>query len=440
MKHPFIGSSLFLALCLMSSGGHASGEGQLVVPTLATTGVDAKVAPVLTELVLEALLSRHRLPALGPTDLKDMLDVEQQRQLLGCEESRCLSELAGALGAARLVSGMVGRLGELYVVSLKLVDLGSAQVLSRASKKFARIEEAPEIMGPLVDELVGAKPQLKVDGRQQITERKQAEAQIKAASVEDFCRLKAPTYFGVIARGLGTKDQLEARRLVLVDLLLTPFVAELEGKLACLTELGQKAEDQHHRGRRAALTEQDASRHIEAALEWNELKHGARLVEEVYRLGLDKEKLGTGARPTELPFVLKPARMRARSPRAEAFASTFSSAQSVVNVACRAATEEKRADFVAAFSQKPSRSRVDPRDLYVARLQDAEEARLDACPLFAMDDAELEARAREYEESGVLRGCARKISKRDQSAKFVDVELVFEGGGFKISSWPKTTP
>jgi hypothetical protein len=437
MKHFVLASSLLLCLAASPADAGSGGEGQLVVPTLATTGVDTKVAPVLTELVLEALLTRHRLPALGPSDLKDMLNVEQQRQLLGCEESQCLSELAGALGAARLVSGLVGRLGELYLINLKMVDLASAQVLARASKKFARIEDAPEIIGPLVDELVGAKPQLEVDGRQLITLRKNAEASVRAASVEDFCRLRAPSYFTVIVREPSTKDRLEARRLVLMDLLLTPFLAELESKLACLNTLGQSAEATYLAGRRASNSEIGAARHVGAGLEWQALKHGARLVEEVYRLGLEKEKLGTGARPVELPFVLKPVRLRPRSAAAQAFVATFEEAQKVVNTACHAVSKEMRSKFVLSFARPTQNSRIDPRDLYVARLQDWEEAYLDACPVSALDDTELEDRARTYRDSGVVRGCARKISRRDKTVTFADVELIREGETFKIRAWSK---
>lgn len=440
MKPTLPACALFLSLSLAPSVTQATGDGQLVVPTLGTTAVDPKVAPVLTELVLEALLTRHRLPALGPSDLKDMLDVEQQRQLLGCEDSRCLSELAGALGAARLVSGLVGRLGELYVVSLKLVDLSSAQVLARASKRFAKLEEAPEAIGPLVDELVGAKPQTKVDGRQLITARKEAEASTAAASVEDFCRHRAASYFSALHQGRSTADLLAARRLVLMDLLLTPFLTELESKLACLSELGQKAEARARAAQRAALTEDEATRARLARAEQQELSHGARLVEELYRLGVEKEKLGTGARPTGLTFALRPARLSAGGGLAESFLQTFAAAQAVVAAACRAIQEEKRADFVAQFSAALKDARQDPRDLYVARLSEAEAARLDACPVFALEAPELEARAKEWAERQVLRGCARQLGKKDGAPVFVDLELVKEGGAFKIKSWPRSEP
>jgi hypothetical protein len=133
---------------VVSLAGPAAAEPstQLVVPTVQLSGIDAAAAPVITELVLEALLVRHGLPALGPADLKDILTVEQQKQLIGCDEGKCMTELAGALGSGRVVSGMVGRLGDTVVLTLKLIDATSAQVVARASRSVARVEAVRELL------------------------------------------------------------------------------------------------------------------------------------------------------------------------------------------------------------------------------------------------------------------------------------------------------
>lgn len=436
----FFYPNLILFAVSVAPGVSWATEGQLVVPTLSTTAVAPEVAPVVTELVLEALLTRHRLPALGPADLKDMLDVEQQRQLLGCDDSRCLSELAGALGSARLVSGLIGRLGEQYVVTLKLVDLSSAQVLSRSSTRFARLEDAPEAIGPLVDALVGAKPATKVDGRPLIAQRKEAEASAKAASVDAFCGARITACADVLATGRGNAPRIDARRKVLMDLLLTPFLTELEDKLACLRSLGQKEEARLHASLRSAATAVEATNSRRALAEWQELTHGARLVEEVYRMGLDREKHGSGARPTALTFVLRPGLVPARRPAAESFVKTFEAAQTAVAAACAAVRDERRADFVALFGPKDKAGRPDPRDLYVARLGESEAARLDACPAFVLDDADLEARAKDYADRKVVRGCARYIRKKDGAPVLRDVQMQRVDGGFRIIDWSKLDP
>ena len=70
---------------------------KIVVPAVAVTGVDPQIGTIVTELVLDALLNRHGVHALGPSDFKDMLDREQQKQLIGCDESSCMAEIAGAI-------------------------------------------------------------------------------------------------------------------------------------------------------------------------------------------------------------------------------------------------------------------------------------------------------------------------------------------------------
>ena len=79
----------------------ASGADQdlkVVVPGIyAYPGIPEGTSQVLTDLLLEALLSRHGIRALGPSDVRAVLTAEQQKSLLACSDESCMAELAGAL-------------------------------------------------------------------------------------------------------------------------------------------------------------------------------------------------------------------------------------------------------------------------------------------------------------------------------------------------------
>jgi hypothetical protein len=62
------------------------------------------------------------------------LGVERQKELLGCSDSSCYSELAGAVGARFVLSGSIGRLGEAYQLSVQALDTVRAQPLGRATR------------------------------------------------------------------------------------------------------------------------------------------------------------------------------------------------------------------------------------------------------------------------------------------------------------------
>jgi hypothetical protein len=140
-------------------------ELKVVVPGVyAYKGVPEGTSDVLADLLLEALLSRHGIRALGPSDARAMLSAEQQKQLLGCKDESCMTELAGALGADWLIAGTVGKLEDLYVVSLQLID---AQKL-----------------GGLVDKLLGQQPRV----RTAPALKKQPEPKREPLDVRTFCR------------------------------------------------------------------------------------------------------------------------------------------------------------------------------------------------------------------------------------------------------------
>ena len=67
-------------------------------------------------------LTRRGFAVTTPADLAAVLGVERQKQLLGCEESSCIAELFGGLGADGLVVGQVAKTDARYRLSVKVLD------------------------------------------------------------------------------------------------------------------------------------------------------------------------------------------------------------------------------------------------------------------------------------------------------------------------------
>lgn len=102
-------------------------------PSLAFPGFNAvNLQP--GEAVLYAEVLGQKLAALGfkvisGRDLAAALGLERQKELMGCGDSSCIAELAGALGADGLVVGDAGKLDDTYTLNVK--------VLSRDGKTLA---------------------------------------------------------------------------------------------------------------------------------------------------------------------------------------------------------------------------------------------------------------------------------------------------------------
>ncbi|MDF1564730.1 MAG: hypothetical protein P1V51_16940 [Deltaproteobacteria bacterium] len=110
---------------------------------LEADGVDPVLARNLTRLFTFSL--RQTLPdreVVGQWEVRDLLALEGQKQLLGCEEEGgCLADIAGSLGAQVLATGAIGRIGNRYLVDLRLIDVAEAKILRQVSEQVLGDEE-----------------------------------------------------------------------------------------------------------------------------------------------------------------------------------------------------------------------------------------------------------------------------------------------------------
>ena len=122
-------------------------EPSFAVFDLAPSGVEAATATNLTQILSAELKKIEGARVIGRDDIKAMLDLEADKQLLGCaDDTSCLAEIGAALGVQYLVAGHVGRIAETYLVSLRLIDPNTVSVVNRITESFV----GPE------DQLVGA--------------------------------------------------------------------------------------------------------------------------------------------------------------------------------------------------------------------------------------------------------------------------------------------
>ncbi|MBI5529005.1 MAG: hypothetical protein HY897_21970 [Deltaproteobacteria bacterium] len=118
------------------------------------------IAKILTELVLQDLTDLKRFRVIGEKDVNQMLNTEQQKQLAGCTGTSCLVELAGAMGTQYTLDGTVGAVGQSSVLSLSLIDVTKAAVVSRKTAVVKGEREQllesvhkliAELMAPVLD-------------------------------------------------------------------------------------------------------------------------------------------------------------------------------------------------------------------------------------------------------------------------------------------------
>lgn len=117
--------------------------------------IDPGAAETLTQFVA-ARAARFPIEVAAMSDLRDMVELEGQKQAAGCDtsSSSCLGDLAGALGADLVLGTRAGKLDAVFVVSLQLYDARSSGSEGRASVEAWSIAEASTKVGPAIDELL----------------------------------------------------------------------------------------------------------------------------------------------------------------------------------------------------------------------------------------------------------------------------------------------
>src|SRR5512140_1503956 len=104
--------SLGLALALTL----AAGPRIAVMPICPGEAISEKAVESLTQVLAAELRQQSGASVITARDLASLLSLEKQKQMLGCTTESCMAELAGAVGADRVVAGDVAKLEKSLVV------------------------------------------------------------------------------------------------------------------------------------------------------------------------------------------------------------------------------------------------------------------------------------------------------------------------------------
>jgi len=107
----------------------------IAIMSFAARGVDQHIADIVTQSVTGAIDRLGVFRVISADDIRSMLTAEALKQAVGCSESSCLAEIAGAIGATYIVAGSVGKLGNAYQLALTLIDQQRAQTIDRVVRQ-----------------------------------------------------------------------------------------------------------------------------------------------------------------------------------------------------------------------------------------------------------------------------------------------------------------
>jgi hypothetical protein len=418
----YTGACILILLVAIQTRAEEKVERVVVPGVHAYAGVPKGTAPVISDLILEALFNRHSVRALGPSDVRAMLDAEQQKILVGCDNEKCMTELAGALGADWLVAGTLGKLDDLYVINLQIIDARQAKVISRASGTVKQISKAIQSIGPLVDQLLKKQP--KTVGSIQAFEQLKPSKHVPWTS-KVFCK-RLYSYQSQLENEAYKADMHVLRRLLLLDLALTKFERQYKQKRACYFQDEPKTTSDLKKKLKLAKDETQAVDIKLRIAEWYSFYEQIKWVDEAYQKGI-KHNQPLSA----LPFEVARIKMDVPSsdPQMQRYMEKYLEACIVVQDALDASDKQDQNIFNGLFFETKAATRG-WKELNQRKKQGYSYL---LSPVYTIMQSDLNLGAKDLERLQQVR--CHLLRQKDDNISSKMIRLKKQGANWKIKSW-----
>lgn len=198
-------SAPLLLVAWLAAAPQGPTRAKVAIPEIEITDKTLAVdRAALTELFSSALADPDVLDVITARDVAAMLQYERTRQLAGCADTdtSCLAELFGGLGMELLATASIGRVGESFVISARLMDVRKSTSVYRKSLTVAGSEKL-------------------------------------AGALEQLGREMRDAYRGTIGKAArGTSSSSAPRIGVRAALVSNPLARTIGGELGATVELG----------------------------------------------------------------------------------------------------------------------------------------------------------------------------------------------------------
>jgi hypothetical protein len=130
---------------------------KVLVLDLEAVGITADDAAAATRVVAAAADEVDGVEIMSAAELRRLAELDGTRAVAGCVDTDCMADIAGALGAQRIIFGSLSKLGSTTTVVLSLYD-ASTQNATRRSFDVASHDGLAALLRSNTAALLGAVP------------------------------------------------------------------------------------------------------------------------------------------------------------------------------------------------------------------------------------------------------------------------------------------
>ena len=125
----------FLILINLVSINLYADNGIVVWKLSANSDINDKSLKSLNSYITSEVELNSGKKVISEDDIVTIMQGQEKIQRCGINDTVCLAEIAGALGVQFAVSGDLGRIGEIWLINIKLIDVENIVVIKRVSRK-----------------------------------------------------------------------------------------------------------------------------------------------------------------------------------------------------------------------------------------------------------------------------------------------------------------
>lgn len=123
---------LLLFTFILTSNLFSQKKIPIAVMDLSGEGISASETRIITSRLRTDLFNTNRFTVVEREKMNEILD-EQGFQLSGCTSNECAVEVGKLLGVRLIVAGDIGKISEMYTISIRLIDVQTGKILRTAT-------------------------------------------------------------------------------------------------------------------------------------------------------------------------------------------------------------------------------------------------------------------------------------------------------------------
>jgi hypothetical protein len=124
----------FFVLSLLCVFAACAQTSMVAVNDFRGEGVAASSARIISDRIRSELVNSGLFRIIERSEMDNILKEQGFQQSGACDDQKCLIEVGQLLGVDRIIAGTVGRLGDLFTISMRMIDVGSGEIVATVNE------------------------------------------------------------------------------------------------------------------------------------------------------------------------------------------------------------------------------------------------------------------------------------------------------------------